>query len=76
MTEAATFAQDKLEELRVSSWAGLISGSDYKDGSSSGIRYDRTWNVGTSGNLKSVSISVSWTDTMVHKITILSTLAQ
>jgi hypothetical protein len=33
ITEAATFAQDKLEELRAISWVSIVPGSDKKMGS-------------------------------------------
>jgi type IV pilus modification protein PilV len=78
MTEATTFAQDKLEELRVSSWGDVDSDADVKSGATK-INYTRTWVVATngSGNLKTISISVSWpVGNMNHAITILSTLSQ
>ena len=47
MTEAATFAQDKLEELRAIRWENIPEGgnTDQKSGST-GINYRRNWNVG------------------------------
>jgi type IV pilus modification protein PilV len=78
MTEASTFAQDKLEELRVSAWGDVASKFDTMVGSTN-IIYNRTWTVAAngSGNLKTISISVSWFDKMNHTmaITILSTLS-
>jgi type IV pilus modification protein PilV len=73
MTEAATFGQDKLEELRATPWTNLISGTDVKPGST-GSNYTRTWNIATNGagNLRTISITIRWTDKINHTITLLS----
>ena len=75
LTEASTFAQDKLEELRMTRWANLISDTDVRIGST-GTNYTRTWTVATNGtgNLRTVRISISWTDKTNHTITILSAI--
>jgi type IV pilus assembly protein PilV len=77
LTEASTFAQDKLEELRMTTWPNLDSGTDIKTGST-GISYTRTWTVTTNaaGNLRTVAIDISWTDKTNHTITILSAITQ
>jgi type IV pilus assembly protein PilV len=77
VTEAATFAQDKLEELRAIKWENLIDGdnSDQKDGST-GITYTRNWNVTTNGSLKTITINVNWNDQTAHSIRIVSVLSQ
>ena len=79
VTEAATFAQDKLEELRAIKWENLVDGShtdpDPLPGST-GINYIRNWNVKTSGNLKTVTISVDWNDRVAHSIKLISVLSQ
>ena len=75
MTEAATFAQDRLEELKAGSWAGIVPGSDRKMGSN-GIDYGRTWNVVTSGNLKTVTMTVDWNDKTSHSINIPDVISQ
>jgi type IV pilus assembly protein PilV len=77
LTEASTFAQDKLEELRMTTWPNLVSDSDVRTGST-GINYTRTWTVATNtaGNLRTVNISISWTDNINHTITILSAITQ
>lgn len=77
MTEAATFAQDKLEELRVTPWANVANGNDARIGST-GINYTRTWAVVTSGagNLRTVTITVNWTDQTSHSIRFVSAIAQ
>jgi type IV pilus assembly protein PilV len=77
LTEASTFAQDKLEELRMTTWPNLVSDSDVRTGST-GINYTRTWTVATNtaGNLRTVNISIRWTDNTNHTIRILSAISQ
>jgi type II secretion system protein I len=75
MTEAATLAQDKLEEFRASSFDGILTGNDQKTGSH-GILYARNWNVATSadGNLKTITLNIGWSDKYNHSIRIISVL--
>ena len=75
MTEAATFAQDKLEELRAVSWVTITPGSDRKMGSN-GMDYARAWNVDTNGNLKTINIAINWNDSTSHSIRLLSVITQ
>ncbi|MGQ9645236.1 MAG: type IV pilus modification PilV family protein [Thermodesulfobacteriota bacterium] len=77
MTEAATFAQDKLEELRAIRWEDLQDGdhADQQSGST-GINYARSWNVVTEGSLKTITINVSWNDHTSHSIRVTSVLSQ
>jgi type IV pilus assembly protein PilV len=80
MTEASTFAQDRLEQLRVSPWAGVASGNDTIQGST-GITYTRTWTVtpNTNGDQRWVSITLTWTDPTKnsnHSMRLLSVIAQ
>jgi len=64
VTEAATFAQDKLEELRAVKWENLIDGNNTdQQGGSTGINYTRNWNVTTNGSLKTITINVVPTST-------------
>jgi len=60
-TEAATVAQDKLEELRESTT--LTAGSDSVT-LPSGKTYSRGWTVGAgpTASVQSVTVTVSWTD--------------
>ena len=74
MTEAATFAQDKLEELRASSWVAITSGSDHMN--SNGMDYARNWNVVTNGNLRTITFTISWTDQTNHSVRFLSVISQ
>ena len=47
LTQAVTLAQDRLEELRITPWANIITGNDTIPGSTetNGINYARNWNV-------------------------------
>jgi len=81
MTEAATFAQDKLEELKALPWANIVGGTDTKSGST-GVTYARTWNVSTLLNpvpppndlLKAVTITINWNDGISRSINIFSAI--
>jgi len=77
VTEAATFAQDKLEELRAVKWENLIDGNNTdQQGGSTGINYTRNWNVTTNGSLKTITINVDWNDRTAHSIRLVSVLSQ
>jgi len=77
ITEAATFAQDKLEELRAVKWENLIEGNHTdQQGGSTGINYTRNWNVTTNGSLKTITINVNWNDRTAHSIRLTSVLSQ
>ena len=69
VTEAATFAQEKLEEFRTISWDSIVTGFDQRIGLN-GINFQRNWNVVTSpdGNLKTVTLTVNWVDRNSHSI--------
>jgi hypothetical protein len=75
MTEASTFAQDKVEELKVSTWGNVVSNADERIGST-GIKYTRTWTVrdNTNGTQRWVTITVNWNDRTSHSISFLSVI--
>ncbi len=77
ITEATTFAQDKLEELRAVQWTNIPVGdtSDQRGGST-GVNFIRNLNVQQSGNLKMISITVNWVDRANHSIRLLSAMSQ
>lgn len=77
MTEAATFAQDKLEELRAIRWQDISDGvgNDVKTGST-GIDYGRNWSVTTNGVLKTIIVTINWRDRTDHSIRLTSVLSQ
>ncbi len=80
MTEAATFAQDKLEEFRAIGWVKIppnTSGIDYPKGTSE-IVYTRNWHVSpnpTNGNLKEITVTINWNDQTKHSVRFFSILS-
>ena len=81
MTEAATFAQDKLEELRATSWNNLVafSGADNPQGSNK-INYNRSWAVqpnppSPADPVRTISVTVTWDDRTRRTITLRSVLS-
>jgi type IV pilus assembly protein PilV len=77
MTEAVTFAQDKLEELKANSWEKIVSGGDQETGPT-GINYIRNWKVleKETRNLKTVSITIDWKDRVDHSISFLTVISR
>lgn len=75
VTEAATYAQDKLEELRAIRWDQITASNDQRTGAT-GIVYSRTWNVTLNGNLRTIAIKVNWNDQTNRSISLLSALSQ
>ena len=75
MTEGATFAQDKLEEFRATPFDNILSDNDQKTGAN-GIQYTRSWIVATNpgNNLKTVTLTVNWTDKNDHSIRVVSAI--
>jgi Tfp pilus assembly protein PilV len=73
ITEAATFAQDQLEQLRVTQWANIVDGNNTITGST-GIVYTRNWNVAVNGNIRTVTITVTWNDRINHTISLISAI--
>jgi prepilin-type N-terminal cleavage/methylation domain-containing protein len=72
MTEAAIFAQDQLENLRISLWANVVTGNDVRQ-SSTGINYARSWLVIPNGAppndiIKEITITISWNDKVSHSV--------
>jgi prepilin-type N-terminal cleavage/methylation domain-containing protein len=85
MTEAATFAQDKLEQLRATPF-GMIELNQtitdpVKPVGSTGITYTRSWvavpNITPPNNtLDVITITVTWTDTTSHSVSMVSAIPQ
>ena len=77
MSEAVTFAQDKLEELKANSWDKIVSGADQETGPT-GISYTRNWKVleKETRNLKTVSITIEWKDPVAHSISLLTVISR
>ena len=82
LTEAATFAQDTLERLRVSPLNSIPLGVTTTDNpvGATGITYTRSWTaVGSSSTLDTITITVSWVDPaklQPHSISMISTFSQ
>ena len=77
ITEAATFAQDKLEELRAIPWGNIPIGntSDQKSGST-GVTYVRHLDTQEHGNLKTITITINWADRTNHSLRMTSAMTQ
>jgi type IV pilus modification protein PilV len=56
--KANTYAQQKIEEIKALDWTSVTDGTDTLESS----RYTRTWTVTTEGDMKTVSVTVSWVD--------------
>jgi prepilin-type N-terminal cleavage/methylation domain-containing protein len=73
VTEATTFAQDKMEHLRTVDWNDLEDGNDTITGSQ-GIHYRRAWTVVPVGTMKTIDLAVNWHDGHDHAIHITSVI--
>ena len=75
MTEAATFAQSKLEELQAMPTDDIASGNDLKTGSQGG-QYTRNWTVITTTDndsktiTKQINLTITWADMYDRSITV------
>ena len=77
LTEAINLAQDKIEELSVTPTGNLVPGNDKKKGST-GIDYSRDWTVlfNPTGKLRTVTVTVNWSNEQSHSVNLLSTAFQ
>jgi prepilin-type N-terminal cleavage/methylation domain-containing protein len=81
ITEAATFAQDKLEELRSTPWTAITSGSDKV--SVNGMDFARNWTVVpnaivapyTEPTLNTITININWNDQTNHTMRVIAAIA-
>ena len=55
--KANTYAQQKVEELKGTAWGLVAAGSDKLE-----QRFTRTWTVTTTGDIKTLGVTVSWVD--------------
>ena len=77
MTEAATLAQDKMEELLVTPWGNISNNNDVVQvQGSAGIPFTRSWNVADAGSLKTITVTVNWNDGTDHRISTVSNMYQ
>ncbi len=82
MTEAATFAQDKLEELRATRWddVNAFSKTDPEQIQGSNKTYSRSWTVQpnpptAADTVRTISVTVTWDDRARRSITMRSVLS-
>ncbi len=83
MTEATTFGQDTLERLRVTPWANLVTNTNPVNPDSpitgaTGIPYTRTWTVvpNADDTLRTITVTVTWSDAINHSISFVSAITQ
>jgi type IV pilus assembly protein PilV len=81
LTEAATFAQDKLEEFRVTAWLNIVDGSDPNPiPGSTGLNYNRDWTVigpaPPNDTQKTVTVTIRWNDRVDHSISFLTVITR
>jgi type IV pilus assembly protein PilV len=83
MTEAATFAQDKFEELRVTQWSLITPNTTTTDQrvGSTGIVYTRSWtavpnNPAPNDTMKTITVTINWNDGIDHLISHLSAISR
>lgn len=81
LTEAATLAQDKLEELRATNWESIIPNSMNTElfQIRPGFQYTRNWIArlnGANPDIKEIEITINWTDMTTHSLRFFSVLAK
>jgi hypothetical protein len=80
LTEAATFAQDTLERLRVAPLSSIPTGVIIPNSSvgSTGVLYNGSWTAvpNSGGTLDRITITVNWVDTQPHSISMITTVSQ
>jgi prepilin-type N-terminal cleavage/methylation domain-containing protein len=86
MTEAATLAQDKLEELRVMSWEDIPLNQTSSDSpfNRPGVLYDRRWTAvlgpnspaPPNDNDKRITVTVNWNDGIARSINFLAVVTR
>ena len=79
VTEAATFAQDKLEQLRAGPWGSIVPGTDTDPITGcTGITYVRNWNVvpNATDSMRTITITMDWNDRTNHSIRLVSVISK
>jgi type IV pilus assembly protein PilV len=78
LTEATTFAQDELEILRITPWTLIITNADTITVPNTERMYTRSWVVvpNADNTLKTVTLTVSWSDGVAHSVSIVSAIAK
>jgi type IV pilus assembly protein PilV len=55
--KANTYAQQLVEQLKSTAWANVANGTDTLEG-----KFTRTWGVTTKGDIKELTVTVSWSE--------------
>ena len=66
-TTATALMQDKMESLKNTSMTSLGSSNDSVP--LGGINYLRQWSVATTGNIRTIAVTVNWTNRGSHTVT-------
>lgn len=66
VSTATTLAQDLMERFKNLSFSSLNSGNDSTI--LGNVTYDRQWTVSTAGNMKTIAVTVNWTDRIPHNV--------
>ncbi len=76
LTEAVTFAQQRLEQFRVAPYALLATpmGPETQTGVPSGVPYQINWVVvpNAADTLRRITITVTWNDGVAHSISLVT----
>jgi type IV pilus assembly protein PilV len=68
MTTADTLLQEEMEVLKNTPYNALVSSAADQSISRGNITYSRHWVVNTTGNIKTVTVTVDWTDRVARTI--------
>ena len=72
-TESITWAQDKLEDLMALNYAAVVNGGP----ETTPDNYTVNWTVNTVGNVKRITVTVSWAEKGINRqVTLLGTKPQ
>ena len=66
-TTATTLMQDKMETLKNSDLASLAPGNDSV--TLGNVNYIRQWAITTAGNIRTITVTVNWTNRGSHTVT-------
>lgn len=79
MTEAATWAQDLMEKLRVTDWNKIVDGNDTVPIPKRvrGLNYNLVWTVASpNNNERRVTVTVNWNDGIARSISFLTVITR
>jgi len=68
MATATILAQDRMESLKNLKFSALASGSD--SAMTGNVTYHREWTVSDSDTIKTITVSVGWSDPLSRKVSI------